>query len=156
MKHMRQFTALLFTVVAMFAPSLNGHAGYVKGYYRKDGTYVAPHYRSNPSTQPKVPASTFSVPKVPSHASSGFKAPKSYQVYQQRQAQGPRAFSKDMKIWKYNEQGGICPHCHKHFDYNQMEGDHVVPYSKGGTTTYSNLQMLCMPCNRSKGNRSSR
>ena len=31
--------------------------------------------------------------------------------------------------------------------------DLLEPYSKGGKTEYSNLQMLCAPCNRSKGNR---
>jgi len=35
----------------------------------------------------------------------------------------------------------------------EMEGDHIVPYSKGGKTDYDNLQMLCRPCNRKKGNR---
>jgi hypothetical protein len=27
-------------------------AGSVRGYYRRDGTYVAPHYRSNPDDNP--------------------------------------------------------------------------------------------------------
>ena len=26
------------------------YAGYVKGYHRKNGTYVRPHYRSNPDS----------------------------------------------------------------------------------------------------------
>lgn len=33
--------------------------------------------------------------------------------------------------------------------------DHVVPLSLGGTHTLDNIQLLCLPCNIRKGNRSS-
>ena len=80
--------------------------------------------------------------------------PKSFQVAQERRAkQGPRAFSKAMRLKKYQEQGGKCPHCGGTFAFEQMEGDHIKPYSKGGNTEYSNLQMLCTPCNRKKSNK---
>ncbi len=31
--------------------------------------------------------------------------------------------------------------------------DHIVPVAKGGATTIENLQILCAPCNLSKGAR---
>lgn len=34
-----------------------------------------------------------------------------------------------------------------------LEVDHIIPISKGGTSTPSNLQTLCWKCNRSKGNK---
>ncbi|MYF22710.1 MAG: hypothetical protein F4209_08160 [Chloroflexi bacterium] len=34
-----------------------------------------------------------------------------------------------------------------------MEVDHIVPRSRGGEHVWSNVQLLCGPCNRSKGNR---
>lgn len=34
-----------------------------------------------------------------------------------------------------------------------LEVDHIVPISRGGLTTESNLQTLCWRCNRRKGSR---
>lgn len=61
-----------------------------------------------------------------------------------------RAFDKkDMKR-KYTEQGGKCPYCKGDFELDDMHGDHIRPWSKGGKTEYSNLQMLCTACNLKK------
>lgn len=61
-----------------------------------------------------------------------------------------RAFNEKQKLKKYQEQEGICPMCGKHFEYDEMDGDHILPWSKGGKTEYENLQMLCIACNRSR------
>lgn len=63
---------------------------------------------------------------------------------------GLRKFDERDKRKKYDEQGGICPICHGHFEYEEMEGDHIVPWSRGGKTEYGNLQMLCKSCNKHK------
>lgn len=62
-----------------------------------------------------------------------------------------RVFDKSIMRTKYEQQQGICPHCQKHFPIGQMEGDHIVPWTKGGKTTLDNCQMLCRECNRKKG-----
>jgi 5-methylcytosine-specific restriction endonuclease McrA len=36
------------------------------------------------------------------------------------------------------------------FEIDEMEGDHIKPWSKGGKTIAENCQMLCIPCNRNK------
>lgn len=63
-----------------------------------------------------------------------------------------RAFDDNAKLEAYEKQGGICPICGEHFEYDQMEGDHKIPWCDGGKTTISNLQMLCKSCNRQKSN----
>ncbi len=37
--------------------------------------------------------------------------------------------------------------------FNEMDADHVTPWSKGGATDIKNCQMLCRTHNRAKGNR---
>lgn len=54
-----------------------------------------------------------------------------------------------------------CPHCaighdankSKIWSFNEMEADHVSAWSKGGSTSTKNCEMLCKTHNRAKGNR---
>lgn len=64
-----------------------------------------------------------------------------------------RGFEERDKIAAYNKQKGICPVCKKHFEYDEMEGDHKKPWSKGGHTVPENCQMLCKECNEKKSNK---
>ncbi len=61
-----------------------------------------------------------------------------------------REFDDKMKRKVYEKQNGICPICQKHFEYEEMEGDHIIPWSKGGKTIIENLQMLCRYDNNTK------
>ena len=63
-----------------------------------------------------------------------------------------RTFSDKMKREAYERQKGICPKCGKHFAFDEMQGDHIVPWSKGGYTTAENCQMLCRRDNGIKSN----
>ena len=62
-----------------------------------------------------------------------------------------RVFSDSQKQAAYQKQNGKCPKCKKQFEIDQMEGDHIKPWSEGGKTESGNLQMLCKECNRRKG-----
>ena len=52
------------------------------------------------------------------------------------------------KVW--NRDGGKCVQCG---DVKYIEFDHIIPFSKGGATTYRNLQILCKKCNLEKSNK---
>lgn len=61
-----------------------------------------------------------------------------------------RTISREVKSEVFQRDGGMCQHCGSGFD---LEYDHIMPYSLGGSNAAKNIQLLCSTCNRSKGNR---
>ena len=67
------------------------------------------------------------------------------------------------KVVKKNK--GICQICGKPIDWNDIENghikrnyptvDHIIPFSKGGTHTWDNVQLAHMSCNAGKCDRTS-
>lgn len=51
------------------------------------------------------------------------------------------------KVWVRD--GGKCVKCGSQ---EKLEFDHMIPVSKGGSSTYRNIQLLCEKCNRQKSN----
>lgn len=64
-------------------------------------------------------------------------------------ALGLRAFTINQKREAYERQEGICAKCGEHFEFEEMDGDHILPWSKGGRSVADNCQMLCIRDNRS-------
>ena len=64
-----------------------------------------------------------------------------------------RAFSPSMKQKVYEKQSGICVICKDAFAIEEMEADHITPWSEDGKTHEDNCQMLCKKCNREKSAR---
>jgi hypothetical protein len=64
-----------------------------------------------------------------------------------------RAFTPNQKREAYERQKGICPVCGNYFEFEEMQGDHIIPWSEGGKTTSENCQMLCIKDNREKSNK---
>jgi hypothetical protein len=70
------------------------------------------------------------------------------------------AYSRQTKAAKAKDVSN-CPVCaagdnnnkSRIYKQSEMEADHVTAWSKGGKTDLSNCEMLCVPHNRSKGNR---
>ena len=64
-----------------------------------------------------------------------------------------RVFDDAIKQKVYERQSGVCPVCGGEFELNEMEADHITPWSEGGKTNEDNCQMLCKKDNRRKSSR---
>jgi hypothetical protein len=47
----------------------------------------------------------------------------------------------------------ICQICHKAVIDEEIEFDHIIPWSKGGSSDDSNIRLLCSSCNKKRGNK---
>lgn len=54
----------------------------------------------------------------------------------------------DVKIFVWKRDEGRCVRCQSNLE---LEFDHIIPLAMGGSNSARNLQLLCGPCNRSKG-----
>lgn len=57
---------------------------------------------------------------------------------------------KSVQMYVWQRDGGRCIECGSN---ENLEYDHIIPFSKGGSNTDRNLQLLCQHCNRAKGSR---
>lgn len=67
-------------------------------------------------------------------------------------ALGLRTFTENQRREAYERQDGICTMCGEHFEFQEMDGDHILPWRLGGKTVPENCQMLCVRDNRSSSN----
>ena len=63
-------------------------------------------------------------------------------------------FSKDVRFSRRNifeRDENTCQYCGRKFDRNELTLDHVIPRSRGGTSTWTNIVLSCLKCNMRKG-----
>ncbi|MBE8158547.1 MAG: DUF262 domain-containing protein [Betaproteobacteria bacterium] len=62
-----------------------------------------------------------------------------------------RAFTPKQKSAAYLRQGKKCAICGEQSELEDMDADHIKPWSKGNKTDSKNCQVLCRSCNIKKG-----
>lgn len=63
-----------------------------------------------------------------------------------------REIPRDVLLKVVRRDGQICQKCGEPVADNEVELDHLIPYSKGGPTTAENLRLVHRKCNRKKSN----
>lgn len=61
-----------------------------------------------------------------------------------------RAFTNADRIKIYERQNHRCAECGEQYPMEEMEADHITPWSVGGKTTADNGQLLCKNCHKKK------
>ncbi|MEI6232471.1 MAG: HNH endonuclease [Planctomycetota bacterium] len=65
-------------------------------------------------------------------------------------------FSKEVRFSRRNifeRDENSCQYCARKMDRTDLTLDHVVPRSRGGTSTWTNIVLACVKCNMKKGDR---
>ena len=61
-----------------------------------------------------------------------------------------KKITQDIKKIVYERDNGKCKQCGSDRD---LQFDHILPHSKGGSDEVENLQILCKTCNSKKSNK---
>lgn len=129
---MKRLIALLILSLLTF-PLFAGKTVHVRGYVRKDGTYVAPHYRNAPNSSSTPKASSSHHATSSTSSSSGSSSSQYTWSGQERDSKGRFKRSSNAKHQFMKETG--YPHGRPGYVV-----DHVVALCKGGRDAPSNMQ----------------
>lgn len=64
-----------------------------------------------------------------------------------------RSISRDVMLKVVRRDSQTCQKCFEIVKDNEVEFDHVIPFSRGGTSTVDNLRLVHRTCNRKKSNK---
>ncbi len=74
-----------------------------------------------------------------------------YEKFESKQSTEKREpIPEDVRFEVWRRDGGKCVRCGSQ---KNLEFDHIIPFSKSGSSTARNIQLLCQDCNRHKSDK---
>ena len=64
-----------------------------------------------------------------------------------------RNIPQSVKFKVFRRDNQVCQQCGKNVPFHQINFDHIIPWTKGGSSDERNIRMLCESCNKIKGSR---
>jgi hypothetical protein len=71
----------------------------------------------------------------------------------ERERRRGRYISFEIKMRVVRRDNYTCQNCSKHLLDNEVEFDHIIPVSRGGSSEEHNIRLTCFDCNREKTNK---
>jgi len=62
-----------------------------------------------------------------------------------------RNIPQSVKFKVFRRDNQVCQLCGKNVGFDEINFDHIIPWSKGGSSDESNIRMLCESCNKIRG-----
>lgn len=63
-----------------------------------------------------------------------------------------RNISREVQLKVFKRDSQICQMCGKNVPLDKINFDHIIPWSKGGSSDEFNIRLLCEECNKSRSN----
>ena len=101
----------------------------------------------------KTKKSTVSTSQSASNKKSKQKSPSTKSKKTQKNSKRSRYISPSVRVDVLNGDLYKCVFCGRNAQQIELEIDHIIPFSQGGSNNIDNLQTLCRDCNRGKGSR---
>ncbi len=64
-----------------------------------------------------------------------------------------KPIKRELRLAVYERDNFTCHYCGLHANEDELQIDHIIPVSRGGTNDFSNLVTSCATCNEKKGAR---
>lgn len=63
-----------------------------------------------------------------------------------------RVIPQSIKLKVFRRDNQVCQMCGKNVPYNEIQYDHIIPWSFGGSSDENNIRLVCSMCNKKRGN----